>query len=59
MTQLPGSVKNLKTELNIFSFETTWPFSTKFHVNPTVEMVLRVCSNGLALLTVMLIYGKK
>ena len=41
------------------SLETSWPISTKFHVDPTVEMGLRVCSNGHVLLTVMPIYGKK
>ena len=44
--------------LNTFSSEISWPVSTKFHVNPTVETGLRVCSNGHAPLTVMPIYGK-
>ena len=43
---------------NTFSSEISWPISTKFHVNPIVEKGLRVCSNGHASLTVMLIYGK-
>ena len=43
---------------NLFSV-TTWPISTKFHAYSTVERELRVCSNGLALLTVMPVYGKK
>ena len=30
----------------------------KFHVHPTVETGLRVCSNGQAPLTVLPIYGK-
>ena len=29
--------------LNTFSSEISWPISTKFHVDPTVEMGLRVC----------------
>ena len=41
-----------------FSSETSWLNFTKFHVDPTVEMGLRVCSNGHASLTVMPIYGK-
>ena len=46
--------------LNNLSLETTGLISTKFHVVPvTVETELRVCSNGQALLTVMLIYSKK
>ena len=45
--------------LNNFSSETTWPVSTKFHVAPTVEMGLRVCSNGHAPLTVMPLYMVK
>ena len=43
---------------NTFSSEISWPISTKFHVDPTVEKGLRVCSNGHALLTVMPIYGE-
>ena len=31
--------------LNNFSSGTTWPIFTKFHVDPNVEMGLRVCSN--------------
>ena len=42
--------------LNTFSSEISWPISTKFHVNPTVETGWRFCSNGHALLTVMPIY---
>ena len=34
--------------LNYFSPETTWPISTKFYVDPTVETELRLCSNGKA-----------
>ena len=45
--------------LNNFSSETTWPVFIKFHVNPTVERGLSVCSNGYAPLTVMPIYCKK
>ena len=30
--------------LNNF-FETNWPIFTKFHVDPSVEMGLRVCSD--------------
>ena len=41
------------------SSETTCPVSTKIHVDPTVEMGLRVCSNCHTPLTVMPIYGKK
>ena len=44
--------------LNTFSSEISWPISTKFHVDPTVEMGLRVCSNGHAPLIVMPIYAK-
>ena len=44
--------------LNTFSSEIRWPISTTFHVDPTVETGLRVCSNGHAPLTVMPIYGK-
>ena len=44
--------------LNTFSSEISWPISTKFHVDPTVETGLKVCSNGHAPLTVMPIYGK-
>ena len=33
-------------------------FSSKFHVDPTVEMELRVCSNGHAALTVLSKYVK-
>ena len=44
--------------LNTVSSEISWPISTKFHVDPTVEMGLKVCSNGHAPLTVMPIYGK-
>ena len=44
--------------LNTFSSEISWPISTKFHVDPTVETGLRVCSNGHAPLTVMSICGK-
>ena len=41
------------------SSETTWPVFTKFHVDLSVEMGLRVCSNDIAPLTVISIYGKK
>ena len=44
--------------LNTFLSEISWPISTKFHVDPTVEMGLKVCSNGHAPLTVMPIYSK-
>ena len=44
--------------LNTFSSEISWPISTKLIVSPTVEMGLRVCSNGHAPLTVMPLYGK-
>ena len=44
--------------LNTFSSGISWPISTKFHVDPTVEMELRVCSNSHASLTAMPIYGK-
>ena len=44
--------------LNTFSSEISWPISNKFHVNPIVDMGLRVCSKGHAPLTVMPIYGK-
>ena len=44
--------------LNTFSSEISWPISTKFHVDPTVETGLRVCSNSHTPLTVMPIYGK-
>ena len=45
--------------LNSFSSEeVSWPISTKFHGDPTVETGLRVCSNGHAPLTVMPLYGK-
>ena len=44
--------------LNTFSSEIHWPFSIKFHVDPSVEMGLRVCSNGYAPLTIMPIYGE-
>ena len=44
--------------LNTFSSEISWPIFTKFHVNPTVETGLRVCSNGHAPLTVMPVYDK-
>ena len=47
-----------KLLLNTFSSEISWQISTKFHVDPTVEMGLRVCSNGHTPLTVMPIYGK-
>ena len=29
---------------NNFSSETSWPISTKVHVDPTVELGLKVCS---------------
>ena len=45
--------------LNNFTSETTWPISTKFHVDPNVETEVRICSNGHAPLTVMPIYDKK
>ena len=45
--------------LNNFSYETTGPVFTKFHVEPTVEMGLRVCSTGCAPLTITSLYGKK
>ena len=44
--------------LNTFSSEISWQISIKFHVDPTVETGLIVCSNGHASLTVMPIYGK-
>ena len=44
--------------LNTFSSEISLPISTKFHVDPTVEMGLSICSNGHTSLTVMPIYGK-
>ena len=44
--------------LNAFSSEITLPISTKFHVDPTVETGLRVCSNGQAPLTAMPTNGK-
>ena len=44
--------------LNTFSSEISLPISTMVHVDSTVEMGLRVCSNGYAPLTVMPIYGK-
>ena len=40
------------------SSEISRPISTKFHVDPTVEMGLKVCSNGHAPLTVVPIDGK-
>ena len=40
------------------SSEIIWPISTQFHVDPTVETGLKVCSNGHAPLTVVPIYGK-
>ena len=33
--------------LNTFFSEINWPISTKFHVDPTVEMGLRVCSHSI------------
>ena len=45
--------------LNNFPSETAWPISTNVHVHPTVEMRLKVCSNGHASFTVMPMYGKK
>ena len=44
--------------LNNFSSEVTWSVFTKFHVDPTVETGMKVCSNGHSPLTVMPIYGK-
>ena len=44
--------------LNTFSSNIRWPVSTKFHVAPTVETGFKVCSNGYAPLTYMLIYSK-
>ena len=44
--------------LNTFSSEICWPVSIKFHVDPSVEMGLRVCSTDHEPLTVMPIYGK-
>ena len=44
--------------LNTFSSQISWPISTKFHVDPTAETGLRVCSNGHTPLTVMHIYSK-
>ena len=44
--------------LNTFSSEVSWPICTKIHVDSTIEMGLRVCSNGYAPLTVVPIYGK-
>ena len=44
--------------LNTCSSEISWPISTKFHVDTTVETGLRVCSNDHASLTVMPVYGK-
>ena len=41
------------TKTNTFSSEISWPISTKFHVDPTVETGLRVSSNGHAPLTVL------
>ena len=38
------------------SSETIWPISTKFHIDPTVEIWFRVCSNDHTLLTAMPIY---
>ena len=35
------------------SSETNWPISTKFHIDPTAEMLFRVCSNDHAPLNVM------
>ena len=40
-------------------FGNTFPVSTKFHANTTVEKGLRVCSNGHAPMIVMPMYGKK
>ena len=44
--------------INTFSSEISWPISTKFHVDPIVETVLKVCSNGHAPLIVIPIDGK-
>ena len=44
--------------LNIFISEISWPVSTKFHLDRTVETGLRVCSNGHTPSTVMPIYSK-
>ena len=44
--------------LNTFSSKISWPISTQFHVHPTVETGLGVCSNSHAQLTAMPIYGK-
>ena len=44
--------------LNTFSSEIGLTISNKVHVDPTVEMGLRVCSNSYAPLTVMPIFGK-
>ena len=41
------------------SSKTTWPISTKLHVDPTVQTGLWVWSNGHTPLTVTPIYGKK
>ena len=45
--------------LNNFSSETILPIFTTFHVDSTVEIGLRVCSNGHTPLTVTPIYGEK
>ena len=39
--------------LNTFSVKISWPVSTKFHVDRSVETGLRVWSKGHTLLTVM------
>ena len=54
MSLNPNTIKKKKN-----SSETTWPVFTKFHVDLSVEMGLRVCSNDIAPLTVISIYGKK
>ena len=41
------------------SSEITWPISTKFHVDSTVEMGLRFCSNGHAPLTIILLQNQE
>ena len=47
---------------NFFSLETSKPIETKFHVEPSWDRGMKVCSNGVCHMTnmvTMLIYGKK
>ena len=45
---MPLDRYKIMKSLNIFFSETTWPIFFRFHIGPSVEGMLTICSNGCA-----------